>query len=90
MKATPGVAADAWGTFADQLARRSIDAPDLQVSIVAPNTMGLEWWPNGWTHVWEQAFDDDPGMRRALVGEAELLDNGPIEGWIDVYYRFEP
>jgi hypothetical protein len=90
MKAAPNVRADVWDTFVDRLGRRSVDAPDLQVSIVAPNTMGLEWWPNGWTHVWEQAFDDEAAMRRALVGETELLDGGPIEGWIDLYYRFEP
>jgi hypothetical protein len=89
LKAAPDVGRDAWDSFASELAVRPEAARDLQVSIVAPNTMGLEWWPNGWTHVWEQAYDDETAMRRAVVGEPELLDAGPIEGWVDLYYRLE-
>lgn len=90
MKAAPDVGPDTWDSFASQLADRPEATPDMRVSIVAPNTMGLEWWPNGWTHVWEQAYDDESAMWRGVVGEAEMLDVGPIEGWIDVYYRLEP
>ena len=61
--------------------------PELRVSIVASNAMGLEWFPNGWTHVWEQAYDDEGAMQRAIVDETVLLDAGPIDGWIDVWYR---
>ena len=44
--------------FAAELEAR----PGLSVSVVAPNTMGLEWFPTGWTHLWEQAYDDDGAM----------------------------
>ena len=40
---------------------RPSHAPGLRVSIVAPNIMGLEWAPDGWTHLWEQAYDDEAG-----------------------------
>jgi hypothetical protein len=90
VKAAPDVDPDTWDSFASQLVARPADAPDLRVSIVAANTMGLEWWPNGWTHVWEQAYDDESAMQRGLGGEAEMLDAGPIEGWVDLYYRLEP
>jgi hypothetical protein len=90
LKAAREVAADVWDSFASRLTARPEVAPDMRVSIVASNTMGLEWWPNGWTHIWEQAYDDESAMWRAVVGEAELLDAGPIEGWVDVYYRLEP
>jgi len=84
MKAT-GVDADEWSVFAATLRR----APELRVSIVAPNSMGLEWFPNGWTHVWEQAYDDERAMQRAIVEQAELFETGPVDGWIDVHYRLE-
>jgi Stress responsive A/B Barrel Domain len=74
-----------WNAFVETLER----APELRVSIVAANTMGLEWFPNGWTHVWEQAYDDERAMQRAIAGEAELLGAGPIDGWVDVYYRLD-
>ena len=85
MKAAAGIDDGEWSTFVSMLT----SAPELRVSIVAPNTMGLEWFPNGWTHVWEQAYDDKRAMQRAIAGEAELLDAGPIDGWIDVYYQLE-
>jgi hypothetical protein len=74
-----------WNAFVETLE----GAPELRVSIVAANTMGLEWFPNGWTHVWEQAYDDERAMQRAIAGEAVLLGAGPIEGWVDVYYRLD-
>jgi hypothetical protein len=85
MKASRHVDADNWGSFVSVLTSR----PDLRCSIVAPNTMGLEWVPNGWTHVWEQAYDDEPAMRRALADETSVLEAGPIEGWVDVFYRLD-
>jgi hypothetical protein len=85
MKAAPGIDDREWSAFVATLTTR----PQVQVSIVAPNTMGLEWFPNGWTHVWEQAYHDERAMQRAIVGEAALLDAGPIEGWIDVHYRLD-
>ena len=87
MKAASDVGADAWRVFASELSDRPVHSPDMRVSIVAPNTMGLEWWPDGWTHLWEQAYDDEPAMRRALTDERAMLEAGPIEGWVDVHYR---
>jgi hypothetical protein len=89
MKATPDVDADAWSMFASELTDRLSHVPDLRVSIVAPNIMGLEWWPDGWTHLWEQAYDDEPAMRRALADERAVLEAGPIDSWIDVYYQLD-
>jgi hypothetical protein len=89
LRAAPDVGRDAWDEFAATLMARPAAFPDLRVSIVAPNTMGLEWWPSGWTHVWEQAYDDELSMRRALAGEAAMLDAGPVEGWVDLHYRLD-
>ena len=36
------------------------------VSVAAPNTMGLEWFPDGWTHVWERVFPDETAMTAAI------------------------
>ena len=85
MKATTGVDDSEWSSFVSTLMARA----ELRVSIVAANTMGLEWFPNGWTHVWEQAYDDDDAMRAAITEEAVLLDAGPIDGWVDVWYRLD-
>ena len=68
--------------FAAELEAR----PGLAVSIVAPNTMGLEWFPTGWTHLWEQAYDDDDAMQQAIADESELLSKGPVTEWIDIHY----
>ena len=51
--------------------------------------MGLEWFPDGWTHLWEQAYDDHAEMMRATRDEADLLKSGPITEWIDVHYVIE-
>ena len=87
MKAARDVDEGASTRFATTLADRPAHLPDLRVSIVAPNTMGLEWVPDGWTHLWEQAYDDEPAMRRALADERAVLDTGPIDSWVDVHYQ---
>jgi hypothetical protein len=89
MKAADAVDPREWERFASQLTARTADVTGMRVSIVAPNTMGLEWWPKGWTHLWEQAYDDELAMRRALDDERELL-TGLLDGWVDVYYRLAP
>lgn len=89
MKADSDADASAWAVFADALRARPGQVPELEVSIVAKNTMGLEWFPHGWTHVWEQAYADDDAMARARVGESEMLDAGPISEWVDIHYRME-
>jgi hypothetical protein len=77
--------ADAFGAFAADLEAR----PGLSVSIVAPNTMGLEWFPAGWTHVWEQAYDDEAAMRAAIADEHVVLSRGPVSEWIDIHYEID-
>jgi len=71
-----------FAAFAAELEAR----PGLAVSVVAPNIMGLEWFPTGWTHLWEQAFDDDDAMQAAIADEADLLERGPVAEWIDIHY----
>lgn len=59
------------------------------VSVAAPNSMGLEWFPDGWTHVWEQAFVDEDAMQAALPDEAARLAAGPVGEWVDLWYPIE-
>jgi hypothetical protein len=68
--------------FAGELRAR----PGLAVSVVAPNIMGLEWFPTGWTHLWEQAYEDDAAMEAAIADEADLLARGPVAEWVDIHY----
>jgi len=89
MKAARDVSPEKWDAFVSELADRTSRVPELRLSIVGANTMGLEWFPDGWTHVWEQAFDDEPAMRRALADEAKLLDSGPIADWVDIDYQLD-
>jgi len=89
MKAASRVETGAWRVFAAGLTDLPARSHDLRVSIVAPNTMGLEWSPDGWTHLWEQAYDDEAAMRRSLTAEAGLLASGPIEGWTDLWYPLD-
>ena len=80
--ADPG---DVDGLAAERMARPAT-VPGMTVSIVAPNTMGLEWFPTGWTHLWEQAYEDDDAMQRATADEAVVLSHGPVAEWIDIDY----
>jgi hypothetical protein len=73
------------GLAAEMMARPAT-VPGMTVSIVAPNTMGLEWFPTGWTHVWEQAYEDDAAMARAVADEPAVLSHGPVAEWIDIHY----
>jgi len=82
LKTAPEADSTDFDAFAAELEAR----PGLAVSIVAPNIMGLEWFPTGWTHLWEQAYDDDDAMQRAIVDESELLSKGPVTEWIDIHY----
>lgn len=75
--------------FLDTLARRPEADAGLRLSVVAANTMGREWWPDAWTHVWEQAYDDEAAMERSLAGEAALLEAGPVASWAAVHYEIE-
>jgi hypothetical protein len=59
-------------------------------SVAAPNTMGLEWFPDGWTHVWERVFPDETAMTAALAAEADRLAVSPFDRWVDLWYAIEP
>lgn len=76
-------------SFLDRLRARPDDVPDLWASVVAANTMGLEWIPDGWTHVWEQAYADAEAMRRAVADEAAVLAAGPVTASLDLWYEIE-
>lgn len=58
------------------------DAPELVVSIAAANSMGQEWFPGVWTHVWEQAFEDEAGVDAYLKGDSPLA-RAERAGWRD-------
>jgi hypothetical protein len=73
------------GLAAEMMARPAT-TPGMTVSVVAPNTMGLEWFPTGWTHLWEQAYTDDAAMEAAIADEAVVLSHGPVAEWIDIHY----
>ena len=68
----------------------TVDDDPATASVAAPNTMGLEWFPDGWTHVWERVYADEAAMRSALPTEATRLAAGPFERWIDLWYEIEP
>jgi hypothetical protein len=85
-----GAAPDA-GAVAEvvgRLERRPEEVDGMRVSVVAPNTMGLEWFPTGWTHVWEQAYDDASAAARAVADEERLLA-APVERSLSVQYVIE-
>jgi hypothetical protein len=65
------------------------DLPGLELSIVARNSMGLQWFPDGWSHLWEQAYGDETAMARGVEREAGLL-GPPISSWVSVHYRLDP
>ena len=72
-----------------RMEERPRETPDLRLSVVGRNEMGLEWMPTGWTHIWEQAYDDEAAMERAVQDEADLL-GPPIEQWVSVHYDIDP
>jgi hypothetical protein len=84
--ATPD--ADAVAEVVARLERRPKEVDGMSVSVVASNTMGLEWFPTGWTHVWEQAYGDDAAARRAVADEERLL-GVPVERSLSVQYAIE-
>jgi hypothetical protein len=83
--AAPGVVE----AVCDRLRRRADDVAGVRLSVVERNTMGLEWFPTGWTHVWEQVFDDEATMERVCEDENALWAP-PIVRTAVVHYRIEP
>ena len=89
MKTAPGADAAAVASLLAELNARVGAVPEVRVSVAAENTMGLEWFPDGWTHVWEQAFDDEAAMLRVAEHDAALLGASPMGEWLDVWYEIE-
>jgi hypothetical protein len=55
-------------------------APGAQFSHVAHNAMGLEWFPDGWTHLHEQLFPDEASLQAARG----TLDPDTCEIWYEL------
>ena len=89
MQTAPDADRHAVAALLAELNARVGAVPDVRVSVAAENTMGLEWFPDGWTHVWEQAFDDEDAMRRVAEHDVELLGTSPMHRWVDVWYEIE-
>ncbi len=87
-RADPDATAEAVADFVTAL--RHEPAEGALISVAAANTMGLVWYPDGWTHVWEQVFPDEPTMLAALPAEAARLSDGPVVDSIDLWYGIEP
>lgn len=58
-------------------------------SVVAPNTMGLTWYPDGWTHVWEQAFAEVSALEAFAARDAERFAGSPFSQRIELRYAVE-
>jgi hypothetical protein len=89
MKVADGVASAEVEGFLARLNARADAIDGVDVSVAAPNTMGLEWFRDAWTHVWEQAFPDEAAMRASIADETALLESGPMRDWIDLWYAIE-
>lgn len=60
------------------------------LSVVGANHMGLEWFPNGWTHVWEQVFPDEAALDEFLARPSPLDAFPEVKGSAAVQYRIDP
>ena len=90
MRADPAASREEVDRFVASLWGRAERVAGATVSVAAPNSMGLEWFPDGWTHVWEQAFADEGAMQASLADETALLETGPMGRWVDLWYAIEP
>jgi hypothetical protein len=89
MKTRPDADHAAVAALLAELNARVGAVPEVQASVAAENTMGLEWFPDGWTHVWEQAFADEAAMARVAEHDAALLAASPMGEWLDVWYEID-
>jgi hypothetical protein len=85
---SPGVSPADMAALSDRLERRRDEVDGMSVSVVAANVMGLEWFPTGWTHVWEQAYDDEAAVEKATADETTVL-GAPVERSVTVHYRID-
>ena len=97
----PGAPPDRVDDLLCQMRDASQSAPELLLSIAEPNTMGAEWFPGAWSHIWEQAFETERSMRSYLEGDSPLAQAersgfragsqdgvaSVIERSVDLHYR---
>ncbi len=89
----PGASKQAVAKLEAELRAAPKSAREMKLSVVGYNSMGREWRPDAWSHVWEQGFES----RQAL--EAYLWGSSPSarrerSGWkgaivqesVDFYY----
>ncbi|MFA5884394.1 MAG: NIPSNAP family protein [Acidimicrobiia bacterium] len=89
MRTATDAAPDAVAALLAEMNARVGAVPEVLASVAAENTMGLEWFPDGWTHVWEQAFADEAAMQRVAEHDAALLAASPMGEWVDVWYEID-
>lgn len=89
MRAAPRAPDDAIDVFLARLDNRASTNRDVLASVAAANSMGRVWFPDGWTHVWEQTFADEAAMHRAADEEEAWLAAGPMSEWLAVWYEPE-
>jgi hypothetical protein len=51
--------------------------------------MGLEWFPDHWTHVWEQVFPDEAALDEFLSRPSPLATWPEVTGSVEVHYRID-
>jgi hypothetical protein len=60
-----------------------------QLSVVGANHMGLEWFPDAWTHVWEQVFPDEAALDEFLARPSPLAAWPEVKRSVEVHYRID-
>lgn len=89
LRMVPGAPVEDVDAFLARVNARAGAVAGVVTSVAAPNSMGLEWFPDGWTHVWEQAFPDAGTMDAGLADEAALLDDAPVGESCALWYELE-
>ena len=59
------------------------------LSVVGANHMGLEWFPEHWTHVWEQVFPDEAALDEFLSHPSPLAAWPEVTRSVAVQYRID-
>ena len=67
-----GTPAERVNDLLDEMRDTPHRSPELLVSIAEPNTMGAEWFPGAWSHIWEQAFESERSLQSYLEGDSPL------------------
>jgi len=59
------------------------------LSVVGANHMGLEWFPDDWTHVWEQVFPDEAALDEFRARPSPLASWPEVTRSVEVHYRID-